>query len=929
MRSVPTGGHTEYSPIGHVINVASRMQGVAPADGIVVSAETRRLVEGYFELRGLGPTELKGIAGATDIYEVVATGALRDHFDVAARRGLTKFVGREEELGQLQRALGEAAGGRGQIVALMAEAGTGKSRLVYEFKRLIPKDCKLLEAYSVSHGKASAWLPVLQLLRDYFRIQDADDPTTRREKVRTALAALDPALGETLPYLFVLLGFPETPDPLAQMDPQIKRRRTLDAIKRVILRESLKQPLLLIFEDLHWIDEQTQALLNLLADSIANARVLLLVNYRPEYRHEWGNKSHYVQLGLNPLGRESAEELLAALLEDAVELRPLKRLIIERTGGNPFFIEEMVQALFDERILVRNGIVKVTRALSQIRIPPTVQGILAARIDRLSGEQKELLQTLAVIGRESRLGLITKVVSASVNAQLESILADLRASEFIYEQPAAGDVEYTFKHALTQEVAYNALLVERRKFLHQLAGEALESMFADQLDDHLSELAHHYSHSNNVDKAVEYLGRAGQQAIRRFAHADAVASLSAATDLLGKLPDSPERIQRELLLQLALGPVLSATKGWSAREAERAYTRARELCEQLGEPPELFFVLQGLFAVYYLRGELRRAYELAEQLLRRAQGTKDPTLLMHAHAVLGSASFSMGELILAKDHLEMGISLYDRERPTAIGLDSGVSCLSYSANTLWYLGYPDQALMRGNEAVALAQTLSHPLNLAFAEGVVGYLRQYRREARAAQETAERLIALSVEHGFTHWLAQATIERGWAMAQQGRNEEGIAQIREGLAAFRAAGTEAMRPHVLCLLAEACRERDRLDDGLSALAESLAAADAQEERHYEAEIHRLKGDFLLRQDQSNAPEAENCFRCAVEIARKQSAKSLELRATMSLARLLAQQGRREEARTMLDEIYNWFTEGFETADLKDAKRCSKNWEGKMRC
>ncbi len=370
MRTVQTGGHTEYSPVGHVINLASRMQSAAPPKGVVVSEETRRLVEGYFELRGLGPTEVKGVGEPINVYEVVGIGALRGHFDLATRRGLTKFVGRERELKQMQRALELTMGGDGQIVAVMAEAGTGKSRLFYEFKAMLPAESKLLEAYSVSHGKASAWLPVLALLRDYFGIQDVDEPVTRREKVRAVLNELDSALQDALPYLFGLLGLVEGPDPLAQMDPQIKRRRTLDAIKRVILRESLKQPLVVIFEDLHWIDEQTQALLDLLADSISNARVLLLVNYRPEYRHQWGNKSHYVQLGLNPLGRESAEELLTALLEDAAELRPLKRLIIERTGGNPFFIEEMVQALFDERIVVRNGIVKVTRSLSQIRIPP-------------------------------------------------------------------------------------------------------------------------------------------------------------------------------------------------------------------------------------------------------------------------------------------------------------------------------------------------------------------------------------------------------------------------------------------------------------------------------------------------------------------------------------------------------------------------------
>jgi predicted ATPase len=307
-----------------------------------------------------------------------------------------------------------------------------------------------------------------------------------------------------------------------------------------------------IFEDLHWIDAHTQALLDLLADSIANARVLLLVNYRPEYRHEWTNKSHYVQLGLNPLGRESAVELATALLGDAVELKPLKRLIIERTGGNPFFIEEIVQALFDEGALIRNGVVKVTRSLSQLRLPPTVQGILAARIDRQPGERKQLLQTLAVIGRESSLGLLTQV-AAYPDMQLVRMLTELRAADFIYEQPSGIGVEYVFKHALTQEVAYNSLLIERRKQIHERAGKVLESIFAAQVDDHLTQLAHHYSHTDNIEKAIEYLGRAGQQAIQRSANADAIVSLTAALDLLQKLPEGSELIQRELLLQLTLG----------------------------------------------------------------------------------------------------------------------------------------------------------------------------------------------------------------------------------------------------------------------------------------------------------------------------------------------------------------------------------------
>jgi predicted ATPase len=499
------------------------------------------------------------------------------------------------------------------------------------------------------------------------------------------------------------------------------------------------------------------------------------------------------------------------------------------------------------------------------------------------------------------------------------MLAELRAAEFIYEQPSASDVEYVFKHALTQEVAYNSLLFERRKQLHERAGQALESIFADQLDDHLTQLAHHYSHSDNLDKAIEYLGRAGQQALQRSAHGDAISGLNAAIDLLQKLPDGPELVQRELLLQLTLGQALMPVKGYTAPEVERAFTRARELCERLGDPPELFPALFGLWTVYYLRAELRTAYQLAEQLLRRAQSAHAPTLLMFAYRALGNTCYTMGELLIAKEHLEMAISLYDCEdhQPLAsrfTGVDSGVNCLSYAAHTMWYLGYPDRAIKRVDEALALAEAMKHPHALAFAEYFVGRLHQLRRNACAAQEAAERLIALSTEHGFTFWLAQATIERGAALAEQGRKEEGIAQMREGLAALHAT---APRPQYLCLLAKECIETGRLDDGLGALAEALAAADEHENRNYEAETHRLKGELLLRQDDSNAAEAQSCFERAIEVARKQSAKSWELRARISLARLLAMQGRRDEARAMLAEIYGWFTEGFDTADLKDAQ------------
>jgi class 3 adenylate cyclase len=409
VRTVETGGKVEYTPIGHTANLASRLQVVAREGSIAVSEHTRKLVEGYFELRALGPITIKGISGPLNIYEVVGKGPLRTRFELSARRGLTRFIGRERELEQINHALELAMSGQGQLVGVVAEAGTGKSRLFHEFKLNLPIGSRVLEANSVSHGKASAWSPVLQLLRGYFGIDEDDDPPSRREKVRATVANLDPSMCDVLPYLLGLLGIQQSPDPLAQMDPRVRRDRTLNAIKRIAFCESVNQPTVVIFEDLHWIDAESQALLDLLADSIGGARLLLLVNYRPEYRHEWSGRSHYLQLRLDPLGVQNASAMLAALLGEGAKLDVLRQLIAERTGGNPFFIEEMVQALFEQGILARNGAVKLVRPLTEAHLPVTVQGVLAARMDRLPASDKELLQTLAVLGNEFSLAVVRRV----------------------------------------------------------------------------------------------------------------------------------------------------------------------------------------------------------------------------------------------------------------------------------------------------------------------------------------------------------------------------------------------------------------------------------------------------------------------------------------------------------------------------------------
>ena len=612
VRSIRSGdAQVEYTPIGLTTNLASRMEALAPTGSIAVTEATQRLCEGYFTFRALGPTRVKGVSELVNVHEVTGIGALRTRLQRAAGRGLSKFVGRESEMAEMRRALDLVKKSQGQIVAAMGEAGLGKSRLCYEFKATSQSGCLVLETFSVSHGKASAYMPVIEFLNNYFEIEAVDDARKRREKVGGRVLMLDRSLEDTLPYIFALLGVEETTGALSQVDAHVRQRRTLESIKRILLRESFNQPLLIIFEDLHWVDAETQALLDLFADAIAKARVLLVVNYRPEYSHGWGSKSHYTQLRLDPLGQEGAEELLGALVGDDATLQPLKRLIIEKTHGNPFFMEETVQVLFDEGALVRNGTVKLTRSLNELRIPPTVQMILVSRIDRLPADEKELLQTLAVIGKEFRLGLVNQVTGRS-DDELERMLSNLQMGEFIYEQPALPDVEYCFKHALTHEVAYNSVLQERRRMIHERVGNAFEAVYGERIEEHLTEIAHHYGRSGNVHKAVAYLKRAAEQSSERSAVNEADRQYRDATELLTTLPASAERDREELGL-LTADAALLISRGFGAPEREEPLKRAFELCGRVGNRQEMASLLYQLGQFYIQRLRLKEARKIAEQ----------------------------------------------------------------------------------------------------------------------------------------------------------------------------------------------------------------------------------------------------------------------------------------------------------------------------
>ena len=924
VRTISTGGgHVEYTPIGHTTNLASRMQAVAPVGSIAVAEPTRKLCEGYFALQPLGPTKVKGVSEPVNVYEVTGLGPLRTRLQRSAGRGLSKFVGREREMEALKRTAEQARAGRGQIVAAMAEAGTGKSRLFFEFKAKNQSGWMVLETFSVSHGKASAYFPVIDLLHNYFRITSDDDARARREKVAGKVAILDRSLEDALPYLFGLLGIVEGDDPLAQMDGQVKKRRTLEAIKRILSRESMNQPLMVIFEDLHWIDDETQAFLNLLADSIGTGKILLLVNYRPEYSHQWNSRTYYTQLRLDPLGKESADEMLSALLGDGAELAALKKLIIEKTEGNPFFMEETVQVLLDEGALVRDGgAARLTRPLGELKIPPTVQGILAARIDRLPAESKDLLQALAVIGREFPLSLIRAVVPKS-DDELNRLLNDLQLGEFIYEQPAVGDVEYTFKHGLTQEVAFGSVLTERRKELHRRTAAAIESLYAGRLEDRYAELAHHYGRAGDAAKAAHYLYLAGEQALERSAFNEACANLSAGLEFLKTLPQSPARDAQELQLQLELGGASTAVYGPASDQTETAFSRAYELSHRGGESLDLLRALQGLRLVHGTRGASRKSLAGAEEALAIARRIKDPAQLALAQNALASTLSTLAELLQARVMLEEA-----RTQFASLPDFSNIPIFRVSTNlalgrTLWLLGFADQALKTTREGEIAGDRSTNPVAKAFGLQP-NEVHIWCGDFELVRENAEALLQAPWTAEINPvFLARADLARGWLLARQGK-PEGIAMIRDAMVRTAATRFGLSRSLFAAMLAEACAFVGQIDEGLSALDEAFPFAQA-EEPYYEAELNRQRGELLLTRGSEARAAAEGCFREAIRVARKQEASSWELRATTSLARLMRDTKRRGEARTMLADIYNWFTEGFSTPDLIGAKALLEELKG----
>jgi class 3 adenylate cyclase/tetratricopeptide (TPR) repeat protein len=898
VRAIGSDLHMDYTAVGQTTHLAARMEQIADPGAIVITPQTLELAEGYIEVKSLGPVPVKGLAHAVEVYEVTATGPARTRLQAATRRGLTRFVGRDAELEQLQRAQRLAGEGHGQVMAIVGEAGVGKSRLIYEFTRSHRlQGWLLLESASVSYGKATSYLSVLDLLKGYFKIQDRDDLREIRGKVTGKLLTLDEALKPTLPALLALLDLPVDDTAWQALDPRQRRQHTLDAVRRVLLREAREQPLLLVFEDLHWIDSETQALLDGLVESLGSARLLLLVNYRPEYQHAWSSRSCYSQLRLDALPAESAGELLDALLGNDARLAPLKQLLVKR--GNPFFLEETIRTLVETKALAgERGRYRLMQPVQAIQVPATVQVMLAARIDRLSQEDKRLLQVASVIGKDVPFGLLQAIVDLGDEA-LRRGLERLQTAEFLYETGLFPDLEYSFKHAVTHEVTYGGLLQERRRELHARIVEAIETLHRDRLGGQIERLADHAVRGELREKAVHYLRQAGLKAGARSALQDARSWFEQALGVLETLPESESALERAFEIRLELRPVLQQLG--EIRRMVKHLREAETLAERLSDDARRGRVCALTTNAHSLLGELDEALESGSLALRIAGRLGDLRLRILATSYLEQAHYWRGEyeqvVRLAADNLavlpaDWTYEYFGNTTPPSV-FDRNWLVLSLAE-----LGRFPEAAEHAAEAIRLAAPTHHAYTEAQAHRAAGTLHLITGDWARARSLIERWIAPLRAANAVNLLPDGVAASAWAFAQLGETSEALNRVREGeqlLERFVARGIVGNLGWIFHSLGRACLLLGRLG-------EARRLADRAVEfspRHagLAAHAHHLLGDIATHPNRFAAEGGQAHYCQALALAEPRGMRPLVAHCHLGLGTLHRRTSQREQARDHL--------------------------------
>jgi class 3 adenylate cyclase/tetratricopeptide (TPR) repeat protein len=905
VRAIGNDLHMDYSAIGQTTHLAARMEQLAPPGSIRLTAATLRLVEGLVRVSPLGPVPVKGLAEPIEVFELLGASAIRRRLQAATSRGLTRFVGRQTEIDALGHALIRAGAGHGQVVALVGEPGVGKSRLIYEFihsHRTL--GWLVLESASVSYGKATPYFPVIDLVKNYCKVDARDDPRTMRAKVTGQVLTLDEGFHDTIPALLMLLEALPEDSPFLKLDPLQRRQRTLEALKRLLLRESQVQPLLLVFEDLHWIDSETQALLDSLVESLPTARLHLLVNYRPEYQHGWGGKTYYTQLRLDPLLPANAEELLQALLGDDASLELLTQRLIERTEGNPFFLEESVRTLVETLVLVgESGAYRLAKPLQSIQMPATVQAVLAARIDRLPPEEKRLLQSAAIIGTEVPF-LLLQAIAEMPEEELRRGLAHLQTAEFLYETSLFPELAYTFKHALTHEVAYGGLLQERRRGLHARIVEILEALYPDRLTEQVERLAHHAFRGEMWDRALTYFRQAGAKAGTHSAYREGIACFERALEALTHLPESRHTLEQAIDLRLDLHGVLQPFG-----EIGRMHDYLREaeiLAEALDDELRLGRVSRLMCNSSWMMGDYGAAIEYGQRALATGMALGNVRLQFQANVRLAYTYHALGEYGRAIASLRTAVSLegaLPRPRFPLAG-DLTVASRALLSQCLAELGAFAEGITHGEEGIQIAEALDHPVTCAVAYSGVGYLYLCKGDTHKAIAVLERGIELCHVWQIHLLFPRVAWPLGAAYALSGRVAEALPLLEQAVERATSMRLIALVSSGLASLSEAYRLASRPDDATPLAQRALEHARQRKERGKQAWVLRLIGEIAAQRDPPEVERAGHHYRQALALAEELGMRPLIAHCRLGLGNLYAQMGRREQARGELSaaiELY----------------------------
>ena len=915
------GAAQEEAVVGDTPNLAARLQSLARPDTVVIGPATQRLIGGAFELDDLGPQLLKGLADPVRAWRVIGRQSVESRFE-ARTTGLTPLVGREQEVALLHDRWRRASNGGGQTVLLSGEPGIGKSRIVRTICERVEAEPHLrLRCQCSPYHTSTAFYPFVEQLERAAGFARDDTAAAKLDKLEALLAQGTERVGEVAPLLAAMLSIPTVGryPPLVH-GPERQRELTVAALVEQLLGLARQRPVLWVFEDVHWADPSTLDVLDPAIDRIGGARVLLLLTCRPEFAPPWGSRSQITVHSLSRLDqRESA--VLAERVTGGKRLPPdVVEQIVARTDGVPLFAEELTKTVLESGLLRDAGDRYVTIGpLPPPAIPSSLHDSLMARLDR-SAPMREAAQIGAAIGREFRHDLLSAVAPTGID--VSDALAELVASGLASRHGTPPHAVYTFKHALVQDAAYQSLLKSKRQPLHARIADVLERRFPGTAEAQPELLARHFAEAGQPARAIGYWRQASERALARSGTKEALAHLDSGLTALKSLPQGAERQRFEVELWLTLGQTLRAAKSIVAPETEAAFRRAREVCEQSGDTTRLAQALNGLALCHYNRADLAVAHATGSELLVLAERAGDPDALRKANEMLGYISFALGHLTAARSHMEkvaaLAHTLGNEADPDPQPVDRQLpATILYLAFSLLILGYPDQASQCCHRGLALAARSPDPFAAAMAMGNAAAFYQLRRDAVSARREAERLIALARARGISYWISVGDFSRGWALSEEGQTEAGLAAMRRAVAESRSTGYLIDMPRDLELLAQACGKAGQIDEGLALLSEAQQDVERTGERSHEAELHRTRAELLLARDAGRETEAEQSLHRALAVARAQEARLWELRAARSLARLRREQGRRAEARDLLAPVYGWFTEGFGTPDLIEAK------------